>query len=709
VERARTPANEGLPIEVDNAEIETERLRKDVRLLMRNIPSSVAVITVVSYDPELKMNVPMGVAVSSLSTVTLDPPMVSFNIKHPSKTLDAIRAAGGLFRVHFPAADRGGAAMVDLFSRGNHPDAYNMRVKELKLYVPGHGSRADKLRSTPSKAPQILNDSVRAAMECTLTQELSVADHVILVARVESMETKRPGDRTILYVDGSYMRPDGTQVTMLKSTVTNPSSSWSIWDYRLFPGETERREYVQHIKSIVKEHTKMLQSGKEVIRELEANLPISPGVWGINLEPLIDECRREAGMASSLPKYLQDQPILSEFYGRITPSERAKIVERAKKLVAMDPRCLALNLRVLLQHLGVSTASIDLLPSDIAEPLRADGLLDPFVPRTQDFSVNRRDYTLQYLEQVEHRLVEHFVVLGHEKAVVTQLDQAMDSLGEQKQVATYFKKSRARMYASASPNLFNTSNIDISGEVSPEESRVIMSRVVRYMQVENPMNSRRNINADYHETLRFLGIHPSITAFDAEFFFGKIKHIYRTSRQVRDTVSRIEEMMEPWFATTIAWDDLATRVRSFVQNSPTRAMSWSTRDKLAAMGLTWEAVLDVPTPAWKQSLNSGHVLDTLVAKELKALYGKGAEELSQAIATFLKQEYNFDVDPQAAASSVPTQSSKGQTNEAVEPIEVRDAKSSERSKKRGQRFLKMQEKKAAAKANRREEQEEEVS
>jgi len=678
-----------MPIEVDEADVEAERLQQNVRQLMRNVPSSVVIVTVASYDFEMGTNVPMGVAVSSLSTVTLDPPLISFNIKQPSKTLDAIRAAGGRFRVHFPAGNRGGAFTVDLFSHGNHPDAYNMRIKKLKLLVPGI-TAVTKYLETKSMAPQIASDAVRAAMECTLTQEVPVADHVILVAKVDSIENRAPGNRTILYVDGSYIRADGTLITVPNNQASAMQSTRSVWDHRLFPGEEERHNYVEQIKPMIKAKPSLLESGKDAMRNLEAGLPMSPSLWGINLEQLIDECRREAGMASNLSVSLQGSSVLSDFYGRLTPSDRSKIVERAKNLVATNSDYLHQNFRIFLQHLGVSTASIDLLPSDIAGPLRAHGLLVPFIPRMQHTSLNRRDYNLQYLEQVEVSLVGHLAALGHEKAIVTQLAQAMEDIGEHRQLATYFKKCRARLYAAAFPKLFGPSRIDIAGEVSQEETRVIISRVVKYMQVDDhPSTFRKRVHNDSHETLRMLGIHPCITGFDAEFFFGKLQHIYTASHTVGDMASRVEEMLRPWFDTTIGWEDFETRVKSFVQKEPMRAMSWSTRDKLAAMGLSWEAVLDVPSPMDKQPLNGGQVLDTIVAKELKALYGEGPEELSQAIAQHLKKEYNFDVDPDAPAITplrVPRPPiSRVKSKEVVGKI------------KRPVRFQKMLDKKAARK------------
>jgi flavin reductase (DIM6/NTAB) family NADH-FMN oxidoreductase RutF len=628
-------------------------------MLMRNVPSSVAVITAQSYDSELKCYVPMGVAVSSLSTVSLDPPTISFNIKQPSKTLDAIRRAGGRFRVHFPAADRGGANIVDLFSRGNHQDAYTMRLRGLtNVHLPGEYARAGRLRASASGAPQILNDSVRAAMECTLTQEQTVADHVILVAKVDSLESRRQGsqgDRTILYVDGSYMRPDGSKIAFHQNTKAI-EDEWSIWDYPLFPGEEERRDYMERIKTIIKKHPQIMQHGKQSISQLEAMLPLSPSKWGINLEQLIEKCRGENGMPPTLPPHLKDLPILSDFYGRLSPSDRAKMAERVKTLVKVDNRFLSLNYRLFLQNMGISAASVDLLPSDIAEPLRAEGLLGPPHPTSEPLNPKGGPYDLLHFEQIEKRLLEHLRTMTLQKLLGSQLDQVIESLGEPRFVATYFKRSRARLYAATYTDQFQPRKFDIAGEVSPEEARVVLSRFLRYMEVENTTTFRIKVHLDYHEILRGERIHPSITGFDVEYLAGKLNHLHLTTRLARDLPGRIDQMIEPWFTSVVAWPDLEQRVHSFVHKMPMQAMAWSTKDKLAAMGLHQNAVLDVTMDSTKPFVANGHVsstrpfvrngdiLDTIVARELKNLYGNATPKLNQVIARFLKSEYDFDIN-----------------------------------------------------------------
>lgn len=170
---------------------------------MRKVPASVVVVTVAHVDPDTNKSVPMGIAVSSFSTVTLDPPTVSFNIKQPSKTLTAIRDAGGSFRVHFLASRQEGLQIIEHFCKGNHPDAYEERLKNLQVRFP---KPSDGPETSAPLAPQIIGGGVSAEFECALTHEFPVADHVILVAQIQRVKTRNVRAPTIAYVDGSYRK-----------------------------------------------------------------------------------------------------------------------------------------------------------------------------------------------------------------------------------------------------------------------------------------------------------------------------------------------------------------------------------------------------------------------------------------------------------------------------------------------------------------------
>lgn len=658
----------GTPREAGEADTKEGRLRDAVRTLMRDVPSSVAVVTVASHDAELNEPVPMGVAVSSLSTLSLDPPTVSFNIKHPSKTLEAIKQANGLFRVHFPVADRGGAAMVDLFCRGNHSDAYAARRRGLKLFVPGSEPRAEERRPSASNAPQIFGDSLRAAMECTLTHGFEIGDHFILVASVNNVESQTPGHNTILYVDGMYMRPDGAVLTPHVRGFVAAYEGWSAYDYPLFPGNAERLDYTNRIKAIVKKHPSSQQGrpSRDFFQELGPSLRCPPTTLGISLEKVMDDVRQESGESSELEPHWEHLSPVSDFYGRLTPSDRAKIYERVRNLVKEDASFLSLNYRTLLQHAGISTSSINLLPSDILTFLRDAGLVGPFQPRQRGSSPDKRDITIQYLEQFEHNVTKHLATLSYDGALKLRLDALALALGEPAAVASYLNRARTRLITESLPQFFSSEEVDISGHVSQKEARVVMGRILQFL---NYGSGRKNIQRDIFEMLRRNRIHPSITGLDVEFFIGKIRDINSTTRHSHDASYRVTEMLTPYFATTITWADLEARVKDFVQETPMRAMSWNNRDVLSAMGLDAKtATLQVPISENNQLLRESRVIGTLVAKELKSLYNKSTSDLDQAIARHLKEQYGFDV---TAGSSQALSAADDQTRSSYD--EVREA------------------------------------
>ncbi|WEW57664.1 hypothetical protein PRK78_003131 [Emydomyces testavorans] len=93
-------------------------IQSQVRKLMRLVPHPVAIIT--STQPNSRTGSPFrGMTVSSFNTVTLYPkPIVSFNVKLPSETYDAIRSSQR-FLVHLLSSNRATAKLAREFSRGH--------------------------------------------------------------------------------------------------------------------------------------------------------------------------------------------------------------------------------------------------------------------------------------------------------------------------------------------------------------------------------------------------------------------------------------------------------------------------------------------------------------------------------------------------------------------------------------------------------------
>lgn len=169
---------------------------------MRHVPSSVSVITVRATQPGHDQLLPIGSAISSLTTVTLDPPHISFNIKTPSRTLSAVREAGGWFRVHFLDDSIAAAELAHNFTQGN---SEHVLAKRAQLF----GSLFDPTTS-PTSAPRTVSDAVVASMDCQLLQEVPVADHVVAIAKVAGFRSRDELRPTLLYNEGRYKRNNGT-------------------------------------------------------------------------------------------------------------------------------------------------------------------------------------------------------------------------------------------------------------------------------------------------------------------------------------------------------------------------------------------------------------------------------------------------------------------------------------------------------------------
>ena len=608
-------SGEGIPAEAE--------FQNSVRGLLRKVPNSVAIVTVKSTDPDTKQHVPMGIAVSSLSSVTLDPPTISFNIKQRSKTLDAIRAANGLFRIHFPVAEDVGAKAVELFCHGNHTAAYKSRAKEIRLLVP---SSREERGATASAAPQIRNASIQGAMECTLTHEFPIADHVILAARVDSVENLDSKAPTLLYVDGRYACAGKTIATHAKPEMFAQSEgNFTIWDCPSFPGDKERQDYVEQIKNLLNKSPDSLSNMQgDIYRQFALKLPYHPSFLGINLDMIVAEQQRQNKCKKILYPYLQDLPIFADFYGRVDPSQRNKLLSRAARLVKNGPQYLTESYRSLLNGLNFSSSCRDFLPSDIMNHLRAEGLVDSKVAleaKSSEF-ISRKTYDIQQLENLENRLRDHLRDLDYEEAAKTPFENITAEFGEHKYAALCFQKCRGRLLSEAHPSKFTTSEIDIAGHISPEEIRVVVSRIVQFLMAGTLGRLRRMLAVPKFEVLRITGVHPTITGMDVEYFFIKIHHLLSSNQNSNDFYMAMDRMLKAWFDKTIDWDDLETRVRNLVETAPMRAISWSNTDQLAAMGLHWMATVTVPVQSGEdtqQPLYGSPILATLIAKELKSL------------------------------------------------------------------------------------------
>lgn len=217
-----------------------------MRQLMRSMPHSVVVITTNTPAPEKRHDwIPesnwKGMTLSSFTTLTLSPsPIVTFNIKRPSQTLDAIKQ-GKHFLVHILENNQRGAEIADTFSRGAYGTKDRMAhnpFENLRTSPVLENLSIGKVRSfiSPSTKerlgyalPCIRDTGVRAVLYCSLLSShsgglIAVGDHTVCFAGVNQIlstgreksnrrtgrleKARRKGDTVdgfgLMYADGKF-------------------------------------------------------------------------------------------------------------------------------------------------------------------------------------------------------------------------------------------------------------------------------------------------------------------------------------------------------------------------------------------------------------------------------------------------------------------------------------------------------------------------
>lgn len=123
---------------------------------------------------------PVGLTVQSFTSLSLDPPLVSFAVGRESSTWPRLKAAGA-FAVNFLAEDQ--EAMCRAFAT----------------------SGADKFAGvgwhTKTTGAPILND-VLGWIECRIEAEHEAGDHLIVVGRVLELDVANEGKPLLFYRGG---------------------------------------------------------------------------------------------------------------------------------------------------------------------------------------------------------------------------------------------------------------------------------------------------------------------------------------------------------------------------------------------------------------------------------------------------------------------------------------------------------------------------
>lgn len=154
--------------------IEPEPDAARFRQVVGHFTSGVTVVTSIDGDP-------LGLAVSSFMSVSLNPPLVAVCVRNESTTWPRVRQVGG-FCVNVLAYDQ------ELLCR--------------RFSMPGTDRFAD-LQWHHSPAGYPVPEGVLAYVDCAIEDEFPGGDHAIVVGRVTSLEVMREA-LPLVYFRGGY-------------------------------------------------------------------------------------------------------------------------------------------------------------------------------------------------------------------------------------------------------------------------------------------------------------------------------------------------------------------------------------------------------------------------------------------------------------------------------------------------------------------------
>jgi flavin reductase (DIM6/NTAB) family NADH-FMN oxidoreductase RutF len=162
------PGDEPLPTSIDEARF---------RQVLGRFATGVTVVT------GLVGSEPVGLAVNSFTSVSLEPALVAFCVARRSRTWPGLRSVG-TFCVNILADDQ--EALSRAFA-GRPPDRFL-----------GVGWR-------PGRSGAPILAGVLAWIECTVEAEHEAGDHVIVVGRVQDLDVGHEG-RPLVFYRGGYGR-----------------------------------------------------------------------------------------------------------------------------------------------------------------------------------------------------------------------------------------------------------------------------------------------------------------------------------------------------------------------------------------------------------------------------------------------------------------------------------------------------------------------
>ncbi|UED88045.1 flavin reductase family protein [Streptomyces profundus] len=146
----------------------------DFRTLMAGFPTGVTIVTTADAD-----GAPWGMTLTSLCSVSLEPPILLVCMRRGSPTLEAIQGGSGF--------------AVNLLHRRARATA--------ELFASGARDRFDRVswRMAGTAAGPHLFDSAHTIADCRVTSDHVVGDHVVVMGQVTSVVRLGEEQQPLLY------------------------------------------------------------------------------------------------------------------------------------------------------------------------------------------------------------------------------------------------------------------------------------------------------------------------------------------------------------------------------------------------------------------------------------------------------------------------------------------------------------------------------
>jgi flavin reductase (DIM6/NTAB) family NADH-FMN oxidoreductase RutF len=153
--------------------------RDSLRDVMRSFPQGVSVVVADAGDG------PRGITVSSLVSISLDPPLVLVSISHTSQILPLLESSPS-FAVSVLSDEQG--ALSEHFARADL-------------------SSQEQFRSLPIQEGSLGLPWIRgslASMDCDIIERIPQSDHTLFVAKVLHSQVHKSGGRPLIFYSGDY-------------------------------------------------------------------------------------------------------------------------------------------------------------------------------------------------------------------------------------------------------------------------------------------------------------------------------------------------------------------------------------------------------------------------------------------------------------------------------------------------------------------------